>query len=130
MIHLRKSDFILVALLIGGFVIVASQRLATVPVYETDESSSPQVPYETLNHGKLALPMYRYQGGNIENVWHSLTPVFFLALSGFLKVFGFGVLQGRAFNLITVVLTLLMVYAIGRRLFDWRAGVVAVTLIA
>ncbi len=125
----RKLDFALVALVIGGFVCVAGQRLATVPVYETDEAYTLQVPYEILNRGQLALPMYRYLGGNIENVWHSLTPLFFLILSGFLKLFGFGVLQGRVFNLITVVLTLWMVYLIGRRLFDWRVGLIAVLMI-
>jgi len=125
----RNLDLALVAVVIGGFVIVAAQRLATVPVYETDESYTLQVPYEILNRGKLALPMYRYLGGNIEDVWHSLTPVFFAILSGFLKLFGFGVVQGRVFNLITVVLTLWMVYLIGRRLFDWRVGLIAVVMI-
>src|SRR5262249_31348859 len=116
-------------LVIGGFVFVALQRLATVPVHEIDEAYTLQVPYEILNRGKLALPMYRYLGGNIENVWHSLTPLFFLILSGYLKVFGFGVPQGRIFNLITVVLTLWMVYLLGKRLFDSRAGLIAVAMI-
>ncbi len=124
-----RLDLVLVALVIGGFVSIAAQKLATVPVYETDESYTLQVPYEILNRGKLALPMYRYLGGNIENVWHSLTPVFFAILAGFLKLFGFGVLQGRVFNLLTVVLTLWMVYLIGRRLFDWRVGLIAVVMI-
>ncbi|MEN3334030.1 MAG: hypothetical protein V7641_3395, partial [Blastocatellia bacterium] len=66
----------------------------------------------------------------IEQVWHSLTPLFFLLLSGFLKLFGFGVLQGRVFNLITVALAMLLVYLIGRRLFDWRAGLAAIVLMA
>jgi 4-amino-4-deoxy-L-arabinose transferase-like glycosyltransferase len=125
----RNLDLLLVGAVIAGFVLVAAERLATVPVYETDESYTLQVPYEILNRGKLALPMYRYLGGNIENVWHSLTPVFFLILSGFLKVFGFGVLQGRVFNLITVVMTLGMVYLLGRRLFNWRVGLIAVLMI-
>jgi 4-amino-4-deoxy-L-arabinose transferase-like glycosyltransferase len=124
-----RLDLVLVALVIGGFVFVAAQKLATVPVYETDESYTLQVPYEILNRGKLALPMYRYLGGNIENVWHSLTPVFFVILTGFLKLVGFGVFQGRVFNLITVILTLWMVYLIGRRLFDWRVGLIAVVMI-
>lgn len=129
MIQRRNLDLLIVAALICAFVYLAAQRLATVPVYETDESYSLQPAYELLNRGKLALPMYRYLGGNIENVWHSLTPLFFITLSGFLKLFGFGVLQGRVFNLITVVLALLMVHLIGRRLVDWRAGAIAVVMI-
>ena len=120
-----KSDFI-----VGVFILVAAQGLGDVPVPQTDEAYTLQVPYEMLNRGQLSLPMYRYLGGNIENVWHSYTPVYFVLLSGFLKLFGWGLLQGRAFNLVTAVLTLLMTYSIGRRLFNWRAGMIAVMLLA
>src|SRR5436305_7086552 len=113
-----RWDFLLFAIVMCGFLFVATARLADVPVYETDESYTLQVPYELLHHGRLALPMYRYLGGNIEQVWHSLTPLFFLLLSGFLKLFGFGVLQGRIFNLITVALTMLMVYLVCRLLLE------------
>ena len=122
-------DLLLVALVITAFVALASQRLGTVPVPEGDEAFTLQVPYEMLNHGQLALPMLRYLGGNIENVWHSYVPVYFVTLSGFHELFGFGLAQGRAFNLITAALTLLMIYLIGRRLFDWRAGLVAVVML-
>jgi 4-amino-4-deoxy-L-arabinose transferase-like glycosyltransferase len=122
-------DFALITGVIAGFAGVAAQRLGTVPVYETDESYILQVAYEILHHGKLALPMYRYIGGNIDNVWHSFTPVYFYSLSAFLKVFGFGVAQGRAFNLISALFCLGMVYVIGRRMFNWRAGLIASVLI-
>src|SRR5581483_11251191 len=124
----RRTDFALLLLLVGGFVIVAAQRLGAVPVPEGDEAFTLQVPYEMLNHGRLALPMLRYLGGNIENVWHSFTPVAFLLMSGFFKLFGFGVTQGRAFNLLTAATALVMIYLIGRRLFDWRAGAFAVLM--
>ena len=123
-----RWDFLLLAALVGGFVFVAAQRLGAVPVPEGDEAFTLQVPYEMLNHGKLALPMLRYLGGNIENVWHSFTPVCFVLMTGFLKLFGFGLEQGRAFNLLTAATTLLMIYVIGRRLFDWRAGLFAVLM--
>ena len=122
-------DFLIVAVVIGAFVVVAAQKLGTVPVPEGDEAFTLQVPYEMINHGKLALPMLRYLGGNIENSWHSYIPVYFVLLSGFHKIFGFGLEQGRAFNLLTAALTLLMVFLVGRRLFDWRAGLIAVLLL-
>ena len=122
-------DFGILALIVAAFVSVAAQRLSTVPVPEGDEAFTLQVPYEMLFRGKLALPMLRYLGGNIENAWHSFIPVYFLILTGFHKLFGFGLVQGRAFNLATAVLTLLMVYLIGRRLFDWRAGLIAVVML-
>ncbi len=124
-----NRDFGILALIVAAFVSVASQRLGTVPVPEGDEAFTLQVPYEMLYRGKLALPMFRYLGGNIENVWHSFTPVYFLFLSTFHRLFGFGLVQGRAFNLVTAALTLSMVYVIGRRLFDWRVGLIAVTML-
>ena len=120
---------IIVALVIAAFVAVAAQRLGTVPIPEGDEAFTLQVPYEMLNRGKLALPMLRYLGGNIENVWHSYIPVYFVILSGFHELFGFGLGEGRAFNLMTAALTLLMIYLIGRRLFDWRAGLIAALML-
>ena len=96
-----RWDILVLIALVGGFVFVAAQRLGVVPMPEGDEAFTLQVPYEMLNHGRLALPMLRYLGGNIENVWHSFTPVAFLLMSGFFKLFGFGLEQGRAFNLLT-----------------------------
>jgi 4-amino-4-deoxy-L-arabinose transferase-like glycosyltransferase len=122
-------DFAFVALVIGGFLWVASQRLGIVPVPEGDEAYMSQVTYEMLYRNKVAVPMMRYLGGNIENAWHSRTPVYFLLMRGFHKLFGFGLVQGRAFNLLTAALTLLMVYLLGRRVFDWRAGLISVVLL-
>jgi len=130
MTFLKKYfDFAILALVIAGFVYVAADRLATVPLPDTDESMTLQIPYEMLNHGKLGFPMMRFYGGNIENAWHSLTPLAFVTLSGFLKAFGWGLLQGRAYTLITSVLLLLMLYLLGRRLFSWQAGLCAVVLV-
>jgi 4-amino-4-deoxy-L-arabinose transferase-like glycosyltransferase len=125
----RHFDLAILALIIAAFAYVAAQRIGTVPVPEGDEAFTLQVPYEMLFRGKLALPMLRYLGGNIENVWHSYTPVCFLLMSGFLKLFGFGLEQGRIFNLLTAITTLLMIYLIGRRLFDWRTGLIAVVML-
>src|SRR5262249_20020933 len=122
-------DFLIVVLVIASFVAVASQRLGTVPVPEGDEAVTLQGPYEMLNHGKLAFPMLPCLGGNIENSWHSYIPVFFVIMTAYHKVFGFGLAEGRAFNLMTAALTLLMLYLIGRKLFDWRAGLIAVVLL-
>jgi 4-amino-4-deoxy-L-arabinose transferase-like glycosyltransferase len=124
----KHFDLAIPTLIITAFILVAAERLGTVPVPEGDEAFTLQVPYEMLYRGKLALPMLRYLGGNIENVWHSFTPVYFVILSGFLKLFGFGLTQGRAFNLLTAATTLLILYLIGRRMFDWRAGLMAIVM--
>src|SRR5262252_8207947 len=124
----RNLDLTLPVLVGAAFAAAAAVRLGTYPVYETDESYILQVAYEILNRGKLALPMYRFLGGNIEKVWHSFTPLYFFSLSGFLELFGFGVLQGRVFNLIAALFCLMMVYLIGRRLFNWRVAFIAVVM--
>jgi 4-amino-4-deoxy-L-arabinose transferase-like glycosyltransferase len=126
----RNFDWIIFAFVVGTFIFVAAERLGTVPVPDKgNEAFMLQVPYEILHRGKIAVPLWRYLGGNIENSWHSYRPVYFLLLSGFYKVFGLGLLQGRAFNLITSVITLLMIYLIGRRMFDWRVGLIAVLML-
>jgi len=122
----NNLDFVALALILAAFVALAARRLETVPVPEIDEASTLQVAYELLNHGQISLPMHRFLGGNIENSWHSYTPVYFVTLSGFLKIAGWGLLQGRIFNLLTAVLLLIAVHAVGRRLFDWRVGLTAV----
>ncbi|HKQ04641.1 MAG TPA: glycosyltransferase family 39 protein [Blastocatellia bacterium] len=124
-----RADFGALLLLIGGFAFVAAQRLGTIPVPEGDEAMILQLPYEVMYRGKFAWPMFRLLGGNIENVWHSLRPVYFWMITGVCELFGLGIEQGRIFNLVTAVTTLLMVYLISRRLFDWRAGMFAVLML-
>src|SRR5262249_42446760 len=118
----NNFDFLFLSLIIAAFLYVALPKLSIAPLPDTDESMTLQVSYEMLNRGRLAFPMYRYLGGNIENVWHSYTPVFFAMLASFQKVFGWGLLQGRAFNVLCACLILVLVYVIGRELFDWRAA--------
>ncbi len=125
----RQFDFFIFALLCGAFLFVAAQRLGAMPVPETDEAYTLQVGYEMVNRGQLSLPMYRYLGGNIENAWHSYTPLYFAILSAHFKIFDWGLPQGRAFNLITASLVLLMTYLTGRRLFNWRVAMIAVVLL-
>jgi 4-amino-4-deoxy-L-arabinose transferase-like glycosyltransferase len=123
-------DFGLLGALVGGFAFVAAQRIGSVPVPDNgDESMLLQIPYEIIYRGKFAWPMCRYLGGNIENAWHSFRPGLFLMSAGFFKVFGWGLTQGRVFNLITAALTLVMVYVVGRRLFDWRTGLTGVAML-
>ena len=125
----RNFDLFLFALLVVGFAFIAAQGLVTVPVPETDEAYTLQVAYEVVHHNRIALPMYRYLGGNIENHWHSYTPVYFVLLGDFFKIFGWGIVEGRAFNLITALATLIIMYLIARRLFDWRAAMIAALLL-
>ena len=123
-------DFGLLGALVAGFFFVAAQRIGSVPVPDNgDESMLLQIPYEILYRGKFAWPMCRYLGGNIENAWHSFRPALFIITAGFFKVFGWGLTQGRVFNLITAGLTLVMVYVIGRRFFDWRTGLTGVLML-
>jgi hypothetical protein len=73
--------------------------------------------------------MYRFLGGNIENAWRSLEPGCLWLLSGFFKIFGYGLLQARAFNLAAAAGILVFVFLIGRRLVNAKAGILAVILL-
>jgi len=125
----QNIDLLIFVLIVAGFTLVAAQRLGEVPVPQVDESYMMQTSYEMLNRGALSLPFRRFIGGNIENDWHSLTPVHYVIQTGFFKVFGWGITEGRAFNLTLAIIVLLLVFLIGRRLFDWRVGIIAVVLI-
>lgn len=130
MTYLKKHlDLGLAGIVIIAFLLVASQRLASVPVPDTDESYMLQASYEMLYRGHLGWPMLRLLGGNIDTNLHSFMPVHFLMQTGFLKVFGWGLLQGRIFNLIMSTLMLAMLYGIGRMLFGWRTGLTALLLV-
>ncbi|HSB12123.1 MAG TPA: glycosyltransferase family 39 protein [Blastocatellia bacterium] len=125
----RNIDSCIFAMLVAGFIFLVGQRLGEVPVPQVDESYMMQTSYEMLTRGKLALPFRRFLGGDIENNWHSLTPVHYLIQTGFFKLFGWGIAQGRAFNLTLAMIVLLLVYLIGRKLFDGRVGLIAVVMI-
>src|SRR5437763_7520513 len=124
-------DLTLLATVVAGFSAVAAQRLGTVPVPDTgDEAMILQVAYEILYRGKFAWPMYRYLGGDIDNAWHSFRPVYYWLMTGFFKLFGWGLVQGRAFNLLAAAISLVVLYFIDRRLFGWPSGLVAVLMVA
>lgn len=125
----RYFDWPILALVIGGFVFVAAQRLSTVPVPEGDESYMLQVSYEMLYRNKVAVPMMRYLGGNIENAWHSRTPIYFLIVRAYHKLVGYGLLEGRIFNLLSAAATLAMLYLAARRRFDWRVALIGVLVL-
>ena len=124
-----KLDYLIFALILGSYLFVACQKLATVPVPETDEAYMLHVSYEMLNNGRLAMPFRRFLGGHIETNWHSLTPLYYVLLAGFMKLTGWGVLEGRIFNLITAILLIIVVYIIARKMFDWRVGLCSVVLL-
>jgi 4-amino-4-deoxy-L-arabinose transferase-like glycosyltransferase len=121
-----KVDYLVLALMLGSYAFVACERLATVPVPETDEAYMLHVSYEMLNNGRLAMPFRRFLGGHIETNWHSLTPLYYVLLAGFMKLTGWGVLQGRIFNLVTAILLMIVTYVIAKRMFDWRVGMLAI----
>ena len=123
-------DLTLLATVVAGFSAVAAQRLGTVPVPDTgDEAMILQVPYEIIHRGKFAWPMYRYLGGDIDNAWHSFRPVYYWLMTGFFKIFGWGLTEGRAFNLLAAAISLVILYFIGRRLFGWPVGLIAVLML-
>jgi len=122
-------DWLIFVLIVAGFTLVVAQRLGEVPVPQVDESYMMQTSYEMLNRGKLSLPFRHFIGGNIENNWHSLTPVHYVIQTGFFKIFGWGITEGRAFNLTLAIIVLLLVFLIARKLFDLRVGIIAVVMI-
>jgi hypothetical protein len=107
------AERIALGLIIGVFIFLTAQKLSYFPSPWKDEPWLMQPAYEVLQHGRNALPMFRHKGYQVGE--HVLTdPVFTYLLGGWFKVWGFGMLQARAFNLTASVVILLVVYRLAR----------------
>lgn len=128
---LNKSlliEIFLVGIIIGGFALMAGQKIGFYPVPWKDEPWLMQPAFEVLKTGKMSMPMFRHFGNELgERIFTD--PVFTYLLAGWFRVFGFGILQARLFNLTLSVGALLLVYLIGRLLAGRTAGLIAITLL-
>jgi len=66
----------------------------------------------------------------IERAFNNHPPVYFLTLHYWIKLFGDSLVYARFLSVIFGVLTILMFYILGRRLFNERVGVVSAFLLA
>lgn len=129
--YLRRDlliETLLVFLVIGGFFTLAAQKIAFHPVPWKDEPWLMQPAFELLKTGHMSMPMFRHFGNELgERIFTD--PVFTYLLAGWFKLFGFGMLQARLFNLTLSSGVLLLVYLIGRLWGGRVTGVIAITFL-
>lgn len=129
--YLRRDlliEILLVTLVIGGFFVLAVQKIAFYPVPWKDEPWLMQPAFEVLKTGQMSMPMFRHFGNELgERIFTD--PVFTYLLAGWFKCFGFGMLQARLFNLTLSIGVLLLTYLIGRLWGGRVAGTIAITFL-
>lgn len=119
----------LVFALVGAFTLLAARKLGFFPAPWKDEAWLMQPAYELMAGGQICLPMFRHMGAQIGELVMS-DPVFTALLALWFRIFGFGLLSARAFNLALAAGALLTVYFLARR---WRgpgAGAIALVMLA
>ncbi len=121
-------EILLVTIVIGGFALLAGQKIGFHPVPWKDEPWLMQPAFEILKTGKMSMPMFRHFGNEIgERIFTD--PVFTYLLAGWFRIFGFGLLQARLFNLSLSIGALVLVYLLGRLLGGKLTGFTAITLL-
>src|SRR5690242_13484326 len=91
-------EVIALSIVIAGFFGLAARKIGFYPPPWKDESWLMQPAFEVAEHGRMSLPMFRHLGSEVgERVMTD--PAFTYLLAGWFRLFGFGMLQARLFNL-------------------------------
>src|SRR5260370_7021246 len=119
----------LVALGVGCVFLVSSVRhLATVPQVYEDEPWQASTAYKLLTSGVFGSDLFTgfY---NMDQRYYGFMPLHPLLLAGFFRVLGPGLVQARLETVTLSLLTLLLTYTLGARLFGGWVGALAVVLL-
>jgi len=119
----------LVALAAGlVFLVVSVRHLDTVPQVYEDEPWQASTAYKLVTSGVFGSDLFAgfY---NTDQRYYGFMPLHPLLLAGFFRVLGAGVVQARLETVSLSLLTLLLTFALGARLFSTWVGAIAVVLL-
>ncbi len=119
----------LVALAAGlVFLVVGVRHLDTVPQVYEDEPWQASTAYKLLTSGVFGSDLFAgfY---NMDQRYYGFMPLHPLLLAGFFRVLGPGLVQARLETVTLSLLTLLLTYTLGARLFGGWVGALAVVLL-
>ncbi len=119
----------LVALAAGVlFTVVSVRYLDTVPQVYEDEPWQASTAYKLMTSGEFGSDLFAgfY---NMDQHYYGFMPLHPLLLAGVFRVLGVGLVQARLETVALTLLTLLLTYALGARLFGAWVGAIAVVLL-
>jgi 4-amino-4-deoxy-L-arabinose transferase-like glycosyltransferase len=110
------------------FVVVSVRHLDIVPQVYEDEPWQASTAYKLMTSGVFGSDLFAgfY---NMDQRYYGFMPLHPLLLAGFFRLLGTGVVQARLETVMLSLLTLLLTYALGARLFSAWVGAMAVVLL-
>lgn len=132
MLNFFKKYFfeLMLAAVILGVLIFSLSTLTTKPRLWTDEALSIELAANFLSYGRLDLAVAPGVFFGLPYLLQSTGYPMTLALAGFFKIFGFGLIQARLFALVLMVILLVAVYWFTKKLFGRAQAFWAALLIA
>ena len=121
-----RTYAVLLALLLLYWVISLHQLDVTPPVYE-DEPWQASTGWKLAADGVFGSDMFSGFYG-MESRYYGFLPVFPLLLAGTFRLIGLGLYQARLVAVVMGLLTLVLTYSLGNRLFRPSVGLLAVIL--
>jgi 4-amino-4-deoxy-L-arabinose transferase-like glycosyltransferase len=121
------SRFALAGLL-AYFLTISVRHLTVAPPVFEDEPWFASTAYKLATDGVFGSDLFAGFYG-MERRYYAFMPVAPMLLAGAFRLFGFGLLQLRLESVALAAITLVLTYAVGRRLFGPAVGVVAVAFL-
>ena len=110
------------------YLAISLHNLTIVPPVYEDEPWQASTGWKLANHGVFGSDMFAgFYGMDERHYW--FMPVHPLLLAATFRVAGLGLFQSRLEPVMMGLLTLVLTYALGRRLFDSTIGLLAVVLL-
>jgi 4-amino-4-deoxy-L-arabinose transferase-like glycosyltransferase len=124
----RHWPLLFTLVLVGGFLLVSLPHLDSVPQVYEDEPWQASVGYKLATQGVFGSDLFAgfY---NMDQRYYGFMPLHPLLLAGFFKALGTGLAQARLETVLLTVLTLLLTYALGARLFSPAVGALGVAIL-
>jgi 4-amino-4-deoxy-L-arabinose transferase-like glycosyltransferase len=124
----RAAEIGTVGALLAFYLVVSLYRLDTVPPAYGDEMWESSVAWMLATRGTFGSDMFTGFYG-MEAHYYDFLPLHPVLLAATYRLFGLGLFQARLVSVAMGFLVLLLTHALGRRLFGWRVGALAVAFL-
>src|SRR5207248_7458594 len=124
----RLAPFAVAALAAAAFLFISLRHLDTVPQVYEDEPWQASTAFKLMTSGVFGSDLFAgfY---NMDQRYYGFMPLHPLLLAGVFRVLGPGLVQARLETVMLSLLTLLLTFTLGARLFSAWVGAIAVVLL-